>query len=125
MGPQDFQFKKFVGKYSLDGKCDDTFLEFKHNTSMLNSIVDHGEDEITNKDVLNIQYFETLSITNNKYITNVYRFEFINGAYTDIQLIIPNQLRKINEFDDGKLVIKNGIVRGNINLSSPILKKCS
>jgi serine/threonine protein kinase len=124
MWPQDVQFSKFVGRFSIDGRCDANLLEFRPNKSRFNSVIEKNYNDSVYKDVISIKYFETMKTASNQFITNIYRFEFSNGNYDDIQLVIPSQIRIINKFYSGNFDVKDGFIEGNINLSSPVLKKC-
>ena len=121
----DVQFSKFEGKYSVDGICAQNFIQFWKSNSNFNAVVETNKLENIHKDVISLGYLETIKTTNNQFISNIYRFRFKDGNYDDIQLIIPGQIRIINKFDNGNFDIKDGFIEGDVNFSSPILKKCS
>jgi serine/threonine protein kinase len=122
---EDVQFGRFAGRYSLDGDCNENFIQFWKSNSNFHAIIETNNIKNVHKDVISIQYLETIKTSRNTFISNIYQFRFRNGDYDDIQLIIPNQIRIINKFERGVFDVKDGLIGGNINLSSPILKKCS
>jgi hypothetical protein len=97
---------------------------YKKNNRYCIGIIEKNYNDSVYKDVISIKYFETMKTASNQFITNIYRFEFSNGNYDDIQLVIPSQIRIINKFYSGNFDVKDGFIEGNINLSSPVLKKC-